>query len=556
MVYFFFLLSSFLYAQSYLLEDIHYNDKTQVHLERSIQDIIVLDDFENEKSLEDVLRNIPGVLIKRNSGVSSFNYRGLPSKYSLVLLNGKRIVDVSGIDSGLNLDSIDIAVVDRIEILNGTSALAFGSGSYASVINIITENYKNEAQLSTGTRDRLSLKGAKTLDNSVVYGKLFYEEDESLSAIQNGKEKDKIQRKGINLGFEKEFLNGELSLDVYGLKDFREIDGYYNFLLTDLDGIYTKKEVANSSFNLKLNKIKFSSSFFYSDRYTLSYISNALSESKFESKNFINNIEYSDQGFIVGIESDYQKSIAVDKFNQSIYSVYIIKDFKFKNNLSTSVSFRSEYLKGKVNNAFAFGGAKKIGLYSQIVLNYSRGFKRPSFYQRYDQFSGNSELSNEKSEIIDLSFQLLNMLKLSLFYNNLSNQIIYDLNTFQYTNISLLESTGVEFKYNKSIEQFHFEVGGTLFKTSVENFREGYFASLSYDLNRWKISSRFNHVGATEDSFNKLKSYNLLYIGFEKKINDLSLSLNVYNTLNESYQETTGYETLGRNLEFRAKYRF
>lgn len=552
------LLTSFsLFAQSYHLEELVFSDKVQSKRDASTQDIIIIKNFSSEKSLEDTLRNIPGVLIKRSSGVSSFNYRGLPSKYSLILLNGKRVVDTSGIDDGFNLSSLDVSIVSRIEILNGTSALSYGAGAYASVINIITQNYTNKVEGTIGKRSKLETSNVKFFDDSFLYGRVFFEEDNSLSAIENGDEKDKVQRKGISLGYEKEFRGALLKLNAYGLNDFREIDGYLSSSFEDLVGIYSKKEVANISADLEVSQLTISSSYFYSDRFTKDYLLGSLSNSHFLSRNIISSIEFRENNLVVGYENDNQKAVTTYAYKRSIHSLYLIRDLELSSNLKASFSSRIEELDDEFDSSYAFGAVLDLASNSLLRFNYSKGFKRASFYQLYDSFGGNEQLTNEKSDIYDLSYEYLNNFKLSFFYNKLSNRIIYDLTSFRYINSTSLESIGAEFKYLNRLKKIDYEFGATVFETSdFKKRREGYFASVSFAHESWIYFSRFNHIGSKKESSHILAAYNLLAIGVKKSFDSFVFSGTIFNTLNESYQETNGYETLGRNLELSLKYAF
>lgn len=558
-MYILFTLISFsLFAQNYELEAIVYSDKIQSNYQETTQDIKIIqkENFKNEKTLEDVLRNIPGVVIKRSAGVSSFRYRGLPSRYTLILVNGKRVYDAAGIDEGFNLDSIDISMLDRIEIINGTSALAYGSGSYASVINLITANFNSDIEVQYGSRRRVNSNLSIQKESKLLYSKIFYEYDNSLSAISDGDEKDVVKKKGISLGFQKEFTNSHLKIDAYGIEAFRDIDGFKNSTFQDLEGIYTKKEIANISLDYVYKELKFSSSFYSIDRNTKDYRFNALTKTKFISKNYINSIEWKRDNFIIGLESDNQRSYADKAYSRSINTIYAIKDIDLTNDLSVSVSTRLETLKKESNLSYAFGVVQNLSTFSRISFNYSSGFKRASFYQLNDSFSGNDKLSNETTQIFDLSYQYKKILKVSLFLNQIENQIDYSLVNFRYENSDKEISKGIEAKAYQKIGKLNFELGTSVFDTNEDKSRVGYFVSSEYQIESITYFSRFNYIDNRTELGNKLDDYSLLYLGAQKSFDKLVVSISVFNALNENYEETNNYETLGRNFELKAKYNF
>ncbi|WP_347705819.1 TonB-dependent receptor [Roseateles paludis] len=77
---------------------------------------------------------------KDQAGFNSANLRGLGTSSTLVLLNGRRMANFAspGDDSGVDLNSIPLAAVQRVEVLlDGASAL-YGSDAIGGVINFIT----------------------------------------------------------------------------------------------------------------------------------------------------------------------------------------------------------------------------------------------------------------------------------------------------------------------------------------------------------------------------------------------------------------------------------
>ncbi len=73
-------------------------------------------------------------------GVAQVDLRGMGSQRTLVLLNGRRIVNSgSGADSSVDLNSIPVAMIARVEILKDGASAVYGSDAIAGVVNIITK---------------------------------------------------------------------------------------------------------------------------------------------------------------------------------------------------------------------------------------------------------------------------------------------------------------------------------------------------------------------------------------------------------------------------------
>ena len=73
-------------------------------------------------------------------GTAQINLRGLGAGATLVLLNGRRIVSsAAGITVPfVDISTIPLAVVERVEILKGGASAIYGSDAIAGVVNIIT----------------------------------------------------------------------------------------------------------------------------------------------------------------------------------------------------------------------------------------------------------------------------------------------------------------------------------------------------------------------------------------------------------------------------------
>ena len=83
--------------------------------------------------------------------------RGMESRHSLVLVNGRRLAgeDASNTTNVYTLRRINLDQVDRIEIVRGSSSALYGSDALGGVINIITKHGKDMSHkigVSTGTK--------------------------------------------------------------------------------------------------------------------------------------------------------------------------------------------------------------------------------------------------------------------------------------------------------------------------------------------------------------------------------------------------------------------
>ncbi|WP_312252690.1 TonB-dependent receptor [Stenotrophomonas sp.] len=102
------------------------------------------------------------------SGSAGIGLRGLSQKNTLVLLNGRRLANygfpAGGLsDTFVNLNALPLVAVERIEVLKDGASAVYGSDAVAGVVNIITRQNFQGAEVggSTGTADQGGLDEQK-----------------------------------------------------------------------------------------------------------------------------------------------------------------------------------------------------------------------------------------------------------------------------------------------------------------------------------------------------------------------------------------------------------
>ena len=138
----------------------------------------------------DLLKNLPnssGIIgdanqfdarAQGNEGVASVNLRGLGPQRTLVLLNGKRIVQSGG--SGIPIVDVNLipsAAIGRIEVLKDGAAATYGSDAIAGVVNFITrtnqEGFRASADYRYISGSNGDYGGALSFGHSGDGGRIF-----------------------------------------------------------------------------------------------------------------------------------------------------------------------------------------------------------------------------------------------------------------------------------------------------------------------------------------------------------------------------------------------
>ncbi len=128
-------------------------------------------------------------------GVTTASLRNLGSKYTLVLLNGRRLAPFNT-GSSVNLEQLPLSAIERVEILADGASAIYGSDAIAGVVNFITKSNATDGgidvkvsrpQAGGGQQRSASLsKGIGDYDRqgfNVLLGASF-QKDEAIKASQ------------------------------------------------------------------------------------------------------------------------------------------------------------------------------------------------------------------------------------------------------------------------------------------------------------------------------------------------------------------------------------
>ncbi|MBM7072533.1 TonB-dependent receptor [Shewanella sp. 202IG2-18] len=133
---------------------------------------------EGYTSVDEILQSQPsmagaalGATSNNGSGGSAqVDLRGMGANRTLVLLNGRRMVSSgTGADSAVDLNTIPVAMIQRVEILKDGASAVYGSDAIAGVVNIITR--KDFEGLQVDLNGSISSESdAENLELSGLYG--------------------------------------------------------------------------------------------------------------------------------------------------------------------------------------------------------------------------------------------------------------------------------------------------------------------------------------------------------------------------------------------------
>ncbi|MEC3950359.1 TonB-dependent receptor plug domain-containing protein [Sphingobium sp. HWE2-09] len=553
----------------------------------------------------DLLATTPGVRFNRNGSVGSVtgvSLRGAETTQTLVLIDGVKVNDPSGIGDGYDFGPLLTGNIKRIEVLRGSNSVVHGSQAIGGVINIMTgvpvEGFGANASVDYGYSDTLSAKADVSGSSGMASGGVgaAYFRTDGISSAAGGTEKDGYENIATNARLTLNFTDA-LSLNLRGYYIHADLD-YDSFFGAPADSSDVSKMdqyIGYAGLNLALLDGKLT------NRAAVTYLRNdrdyyfvrgtdpdygySGTNLRFEYEGVYAPVDQAKLVFgyeherpdydFFGFGSTESARINID----SVYGLAIVKPFT---GLAVTGGVRHD-------DHSQFGGATTFGAnanYSpnggatNVRLSYGEGFKAPSLYQLYDTFSGNAALRPERSKSYDVGFdQSLDggraMLSVTAFRRDTRNQINYDNATFTYGNLDRTRAKGVE----ASIALKPVDALTVTGSYSYVDARDRSAGSVNYGnrlarraANAVSVSADYVwsfglSTGATvtmvDDSFDnaantrRLDGYALAGVRASMPLGEhLEVYGRIDNLFDETYQTAYGYGTYGRSAYGGVRVRF
>lgn len=104
-------------------------------------------------------------------GQATVSLRGLGSSRTLVLIDNRRLPQSPATGSGQNLSTLPMGAIERIEVLSDGASAVYGSDAIGGVINIITRDDYQGAEIMLGAQEvSIPANGGEREEGSVVFG--------------------------------------------------------------------------------------------------------------------------------------------------------------------------------------------------------------------------------------------------------------------------------------------------------------------------------------------------------------------------------------------------
>lgn len=557
----------------------------------------------NPSTFDEILRYVPGIVIRQNSAgkLTSLSMRGGNSGSTMILIDGNPLSDASGISNDIDLSSIPVDNIEKIEIVKGPLSASLGASAINGAINIITKKggkktIQTSAQIQSSLLSQYytgnaSIYGSKSIIDYRINGSYLYDENVSAAAYKYGNTENDPDAMGHFSAY-------------LGIKpdDYSKTSFYVDY--TDRTSDLDNGGGPNNDNNDYLQKTKrvsaaFKTSYLYNDIWepslNINYVyqdriygassqirndTNDIFDGHTLTADFQNNIYIIDEFTLTaGINYEYSQiysrssAILESNKNRNSYAGYMQGTINLFDSWTTIIAFRG--LKDdnmefaplyRVSSTYDI---KKINL--QIKAAVGNGALSPSLYQLYDPAFGNSSLKMQKSFAYEVGFTntLFNKIityGLSWFDNYYNNMIMYGSYIDNNNNIKTgfynetnTHTRGIEAEINvKPVKYINFgstytwmqtfNVDGNPLARRPEHQVSAYINIIPLEKLKINIGLIYNgeSIATIYETADINDDYFLLNANISYQINDnLEIYLKGTNLTNTEYEEIYGYGTKG-----------
>ncbi|MBN3264477.1 TonB-dependent vitamin B12 receptor BtuB [Pectobacterium brasiliense] len=556
------------------------------------------------KSLNDVMRRLPGVDIAENGGrgqLGSVFIRGGSASHVLVLVDGVRMAS-PGVTGSIDFSQIPMSLVQRIEYIRGPRSAVYGSDAIGGVINIITERAQDGGVLNAGYGSHAyqnydgSVRGHVS-DNTVVSVAGSYEATHGYNVYPSSsfpidRDNDGYRSKSFWGALEQRFSEST--------SGFFRAYGYDNN--TDYDAVFSGSSdkrylnTRNYDAGLKFNEGIYSSQLIASyQTYDDLNFNDATGKyngtvTQIEQRNLQWGNVFSVGNGSLSLGADWRNERA-EAGGMSAYTNAQSRD-NTGVYLTTQQQFGSITLEGAVrgddNQQYGRHGTWQTGAAWEfvdgyrLVGSYGTAFKAPTFDKIYDTaFSrGNPNLSPEESKQWEIGLEGLSgpvNWRLSGYRNEVDNLINYRSITPMlgtYDNVGKAVMTGAEFTAAYDTwwlsHQVTLEYLDAKDKTADKALARRAHKKAKYELsttleNNVNVSLTWLYQGARSDTnFDvfpsqpvKLGGYSTWDLAASYPITShLTVRGRIANLFDKDYETAYGYRTAGREYYLTGSYTF
>ena len=571
--------------------------KTSQSLDTVTSNVDVITEAEIEDrgytTVTQALNALAGISFTQNGGLgqgTSMSLRGMDTKRTLVLIDGVRYNDLTGL-SGAPFAHLMVDDIAQIEVVKGAQSGVWGADASAGVINIITKKAVTgahgafHAEKGSFNTDKYGVTLSQKTDKYSVKLAHNVTKTDGFSAQQpKGTDLDTLEDDGyknttttFDLGYALNETNditlSHTILDAEGQYDpFGQPNGTATSTTKDTFTKFNMHHIDSfNEVNIYAKRSKFDRTFTaanYEGNVTTTPFNGSVNEYGITSK-----IPYATEDFLL-LGAEYkafkQGDVIGKDFNNK--ALFITNSTTLKNPFDGKLLF-TQSLRYDKYSTFNSKTTFKVGLKNQCVLvdglnistNYGTAYNTPTLYQLYSPY-GLETLTPESTKSWDVTLDYKD-LTLSYFNTKIDDMIDFDMSTYKYNNIAgTSKISGLEATYEKEIfSDFLFSINYTrLFKAEdqqgndlIRRAKDDVKIAMDYyGITDLHLGVDAEYVGSrTDTKFNadytttdvETGKYTVINMTANYNLNkEVELYGKIVNLTDEAYQTVYGYATSPR----------
>ena len=391
------------------------------------------------QNVGELLNSTEGIYVvgaQQNPGMNQTIFmRGTNSNHTVVMIDGVRITDPSGVNNAIDLSEISLSNIEQIEIVRGAHSTLYGSSAIGGVINIITSKPKDgvsaSANIWAGTFGKSTF--TNTQNASINYSKKgFFIGGEAFN--QSVKGFDATSDTITDASITKKFDNDDFSKFDFNLKGGYKTEKTYGYIsfkqsnqFTDIDKVYqgTSKYYnpwganpdvyydGNYTLDFKRNLFTYGIEHKFNEKFSIKYYGGYTNMERISTDDSTQiNDSVNDKTFYQGI---YNGKVLSNEFQAS----YITKGVILTGGISHYMESMNVNTYYKYYNEWAFPSP----VYDTILSSLDTISPESTIMSEYFQVDLNGSLIDEKLKNINLILGA-RMNQNSLF----GNQLTYSIN--------------------------------------------------------------------------------------------------------------------------------
>ncbi|SOC55972.1 vitamin B12 transporter [Chromohalobacter canadensis] len=559
--------------------------------------VIDRDDIERSQagSIIELLQGRAGIEIAQSGSpgtTSSLFMRGTESDHSLVLVDGVRIN--SATSGGASLEMLPLEAIERVEIVRGPRAAAYGADAIGGVIQVFTRRgtasgTQGGLKASTGSDNtqRQSAWVATGDDDTRLNASLFHRDGDGFNATQadDSGERDGFEREGAQLGLSHR-VNDDVEVSVNALR--QNFEGEYdNCSFPASQDCVTKGYLQSFGGQLDVQlqpdwQMLITAGHFDEQREErYSGERQSLIESHRDEVGLQHRFTRDNGVDVLGIDYrhdsvdfDNRAGASYDRDSRENIGIYGMMQRTYgAHELSGSLRYDDDSLFGDETTG-SLGYAYRLTPFQRLGASFSTAFKAPNLIDLYGPYGTNPDLDAETAENLEAfwAYERDNWhTRVTVFDNRIDDLIGYDPNTSIPYNVDEARIRGVELSGG-------WQAGGLVLSASLTHQnpedrqtgerlqrRARTFGRIDadYTLADWSFGATLRAAGDRRDTDfvtygdTTTAGYGVVDLRTSWQVTSMvELSAKVENAFDKEYQLVDGYNTQDRYLEGGVTLRF